>query len=444
MLVRFELADYLCFGEPAELSLRQRDPGPGGVELPDRGSVHDRVLLVGPGGGGKSALLRGLGYLRGLVLGGVPKGPPPRSPNKRLRDHDARGDRGDSGPTRLSLTVFQDAALWRYSIEVGPALIERERLDCTGTDGRERLVFERTRQGGVLPAPAIRIGEGGAQERAHLELVAFGTRPEQPFLAEALLRGSRTVQPLGTWLRERLQLLRPEAKTVGLAARCAREPAFARFVAELLHHAGFGVRAITATRRSLPHDYFETEEEQREVLAALTGYADGFVQTQEGEIIAERDGNFVELYLIGLRFLLDTGHAGEGDGHEAALAISELSDGALRLLHLAQVLYGKPPPGHPPLPQVFFIDELDRSLHPELCRALVRRFAATSELSDGQGRPQLIATTHDAALVDPVLFPARFVVSPGPRGSAIAPLSPGESEAAAPALTDWLAGPPQA
>lgn len=440
MLVRFELADYLCFGEPAELLLRQRDPGPGGVELPDRGSVYDRVLLVGPGGGGKSALLRGLGYLRGLVLGGVPKGPPPRSPNKR------GNDLSDWGPTRLVLTVFQDAALWRYSIEVGSALIERERLDCTGTDGRERLVFERTRQGGVLPAPAIRIGEGGAHERAHLELVAFGTRPEQPFLAEALLRGSRTVQPLGTWLRERLQLLRPEAKTVGLAARCAREPAFARFVAELLHNAGFGVRAITATRRSLPHDYFETEEEQREVLAALTGYADGFVQTQEGEIIAERDGNFVELYLIGLRFLLDTGsEEGEGDGHEAALALSELSDGALRLLHLAPVLYGKPPPGHPPLPQVFFIDELDRSLHPELCRALVRRFAATSELSDGQGRPQLIATTHDAALIDPVLFPARFVVSPGPRGSVIAPLPKGEgdgkNEAAAPELLAWLASP---
>ena len=445
MLVHLQLGDYVCFGAPAELSLRVPAPSqqpeaadkttaPGTVALPGGGVVVDRALLVGPGGSGKSALLRGLGYLRGLVLGGVRSGPPPRSPNRRI--HQEAG-----GGTQLALEVLHDGALWRYGLTIGAALIERERLTTTPADGRERLVFERARQGGVLPAPVVRLGEAAAGERAQLELIAFGTRPEQPFLAEAILREARCVQPIATWLRERLQLLRPEAKTVGLAARCAREPAFATFVAELLDQAGFGVHAVQTSRRSLPHDYFETEEEQREVLAALTGYADGFVQTQEGEIIAERDGKFVELYLVGLRFMVSG-----ADAQDVPLTLGELSDGALRLLHLAQVLYNKPPPGHEPLPQVFFVDELDRSLHPAVSRALVRCFARAGAPDAAaqalHGRPQLIATTHDASLADAALFPARFVVAPGAAGSTITALDAAADAGAAgaPPITGWLAG----
>ena len=431
MLVRLALADYLCFGAPAELSLRAAPPaGPGTVALPDGGAValpdgsrvYDRAVLVGPGGAGKSALLRALGYLRGLVLGGVRSGPPPRSPNRRIAKEPGSG-------TELSLEVLHDGALWRYSMTVGAALIERERLTTTPADGRERLVFERARQGGVLPAPVVRLGEAAAGERSQLELIAFGTRPEQPFLAEAILREARSVQPIATWLRDRLQLLRPEAKTVGLAARCAREPAFASFVAELLDQAGFGVHAVQTSRRSLPHDYFETEEEQREVLAALTGYADGFVQTQEGEIIAERDDKFVELFLVGLRFMVSgaSGRAGEAD--DVPLTLGDLSDGALRLLHLAQVLYNKPPPGHAALPQVFFVDELDRSLHPRVARQLLAQFAQLSESAEpaaaDPGGAQLIATTHDAALLTAVA-PAEVRLlaraTPGPDLAAPAPV----------------------
>lgn len=445
MLVRLGLADYLCFGAPAELSLRAAPPqpqsqssmAPGTVALPDGSRVHDRAVLVGQGGAGKSALLRALGYLRGLVLGGVRSGPPPRSPNRRIHREPGSG-------TELSLEVLHDGALWRYSMTVGAALIERERLTTTPADGRERLVFERARQGGVLPAPVVRLGEAASGERSQLELIAFGTRPEQPFLAEAILREARCVQPIATWLRERLQLLRPEAKTVGLAARCAREPAFARFVAELLDQAGFGVHAVQTSRRSLPHDYFETEEEQREVLAALTGYADGFVQTQEGEIIAERDDKFVELFLVGLRFMVSGagGRAGaqSPDGDDVPLTLGDLSDGALRLLHLAQVLYNKPPPGHVALPQVFFVDELDRSLHPAVSRALVRCFARAESRDPLHGRPQLIATTHDASLADEALFPGRYLVAPGPAGASISALGAGGDAlaAAAPGIGGWL------
>ena len=36
-------------------------------------------------------------------------------------------------------------------------------------------------------------------------------------------------------------------------------------------------------------------------MVGATGYADGFVQTDDGEIIAERDGCFVDLYQVRLR-----------------------------------------------------------------------------------------------------------------------------------------------
>ena len=293
-------------------------------------------------------------------------------------------------------------------------------LGAAGAGPRE--VFTRKRASPLIPSTTIKLGEAAASERERLQLCAGATRPEQPFLAEALRRGSVVVAPLGVWLRERLQLVRAEAKIVGLAARCAREPAFARFLSELLAAAGTGVSEVSTSHARVDPDYFETEAEKQQVLAALTGYADGFVQTEDGEIIAERDGRFVDLYQVRLR-VSERGPRGAVD-----VPLSELSDGVLRLMHLAPILYSGPGPG-PEIapgtagagPPIFFVDELDRSLHPRVGREILGRFAAAAPSPAApHGQAQLIATTHDAALLTAV-HPGeiRLIVRPSEPGAPV-------------------------
>ncbi|HRI55339.1 MAG TPA: ATP-binding protein, partial [Pseudomonadota bacterium] len=370
-----------------------------------------RVLLLGDNATGKTALLKGLGLLRTLVLAGTRPGQPlPLAPCRLLPGEQ---------PTHLELEVLHGGALWTYSLTASRELIEAESLRV-GSGAAAVVMFSRQRPSALIPSTTIKLGEGVAGERERLQLVAGGTRAEQPFLGEALRRGSVALQPLGGWLREQLQLVRAEAKIAALAARCAREPDFARFLGELLAAAGTGISEVATTHRRVDPDYFETAEEKQQVLAALTGYADGFVQTEDGEIIAERDGRFVDLYQVGLR-VLQRGAAGA----PVELPLAELSDGVLRLLHLAPVLYR----GGGAAAPVFFVDELDRSLHPRVTRQLLAQFAQSSESAEpaaaDPGGAQLIATTHDAALLTAV-SPAEVRVlaraTPGPDRAAPVPV----------------------
>jgi uncharacterized protein len=67
-------------------------------------------------------------------------------------------------------------------------------------------------------------------------------------------------------------------------------------------------------------------------------------------------------------------------------------DGICRLLHLLPALLPEPEDGAGGA--VIVVDEIDRSLHPQLSKHLLRRFIA-----DG-GNRQLIFTTHDLNLLD--------------------------------------------
>lgn len=407
MLIRFALENFMALAGRAQLEMRlpagADATGLSSVALPDGTMALGRALLVGDNGAGKTAVLKGLGLLRTLVLAGTRPGQPvPLQPCRHLPVEQ---------PTTFELQVLHAGALWTYSLTIGRELVESESLHL-GTAAQGTVeVFTRVRPSPLIPSTSIKLGAAAAGERERLQLVASATRAEQPFLAEALRRGAAVVAPLGVWLRERLQLVRAEAKVVGIAARCAREPAFARFLSELLAAAGTGISEVSTTHARVDPDYFETEQEKQQVVAALTGYADGFVQTDDGEIIAERDGRFVDLYQVRLCVI----ERGPG-GRLADVPLAELSDGVLRLLHLAPVLYPGAAAAGPPS---FFIDELDRSLHPRVARELLSRFAAASvpaTASDLHGVAQLIATTHDAALLTAVA-PSEVRILERPRGA---------------------------
>ena len=76
---------------------------------------------------------------------------------------------------------------------------------------------------------------------------------------------------------------------------------------------------------------------------------------------------------------------------EGELPLSAESDGTLRLLHLIHALY-EVQPGK----AVYFIDELDRSLHPLLVYKYLEYFLSVCT----QSPCQIIVTTHETHLLD--------------------------------------------
>lgn len=370
MLVRFTVENFLAFSQPVSLDL---------------GGSPSAALIVGENGTGKSSLQKALAALRNLALGGSRPGQPlPLTPNLTAA----------ARPTRFELAVHQSDALWTYGLTATADKVHAEWLTHQPAGAATaQPVFTREQLGKA--ATAVEFGDLLADDRPRRDLLAYGTRPDQLFLNEALRRNVRPLLPFATWLRDRLQLILPEPKIVGLASRAAREPRFLAFLGELLAEAGSGLDAAEVERSLVEPETFETEEEQRELLAALTSFPDAFAETSDGELIAEPvEGTNRRMFdLFQLRLVCRVGTNG-------LLPAKELSDGTQRLLHLATILYQLPerPAGRAP---IFFVDDLGRSLHPRLQERLVRRFVDdNAAILPEHERSQLIATAYNTELCD--------------------------------------------
>jgi hypothetical protein len=373
MLLRFTVENFLCFAERTCLDLS---------------TAPALAFIVGKNASGKSSLQKALACARNLILAGSRPGQPlPITPHLFAA----------SGPTRFELEVLHGGSVWIYGFALTQTHVEEEWLRQRpargdGDETTQPLFYRRRSEN----APsAVEFGALPADERQRLNLVAYGTRPEQLLLNEGLRRSVRSFASLGAWLRDRLQLILPEAKIVGLAARAAREPRFAAFLGELLRELDPDVKEVSVKREPVPSDTFESEEERRELCAELVRFPDAFAETPDGELVAEKTGALAELQRVRLIFTVAA-----PDGRSAELPSSALCDGARRILHLAPLLYRndgeKPESGLATLaPPVFVLDDLVRGLHPALASALLQRFA-----QQGRTGGQLIATLHDASWLD--------------------------------------------
>ncbi|HNO67560.1 MAG TPA: AAA family ATPase [Pseudomonadota bacterium] len=380
MLVRFAVENFLSFGPRWQLDLRApegTESAPLGPILPDGFRVLPLALIVGDAATGKSNLLKALAQLRQLALHGQKPGQRASLPVCRL----ASPPRSD---VAFAIEVFAQDALYRYELALRPEQVDAESLSVCVRGEPEQLVFRRERKNPILQLTDVKVGPGARSERGLWESLAVHLGAEQPLFAAALAEGSQVAAPFGAWLSEQLQLIRPEPRVTGLSARAAHHPAFAEKLAELLRGSGLPVTHVAARKTPIGPDYFENEEEQRQVVSALLGYPDAFVQTPDGELIAEREGNFVDLFLTSLQ----VGLRGPS-GRESDFSPSELSETALRLLHLSPLAI---PPGQSQ-PPVFFVDDLGRGLAVDTVNRLLSS-------TDRPATSQVIATaTADSFLL---------------------------------------------
>lgn len=82
------------------------------------------------------------------------------------------------------------------------------------------------------------------------------------------------------------------------------------------------------------------------------------------------------------------------DGHEIEMQIDEESDGTRRLIEYLPLLYWILK-----VDRVFIVDEIERSIHPVLIKAIMKRISESRE-----AKGQIIFTTHESSLLDQTIF----------------------------------------
>ncbi len=334
MLAFFSVENFLSFAARRSLDLRVSD-----AESPDSTTrlvannawkIDRHVLIRGGPGSGKTNLLRALGFLRRILLQGrvsvvSSHGLPSCRFAKPLQ------------PTCFALGVRLSDRLFQYEASFTVEQVHHERLGYQ-IDGQDyQLVFERRMKHPILALVDTELGPGARADADWFLLAQTEVSPHELFLSAAILAGVPTVRSLSVWLNQGLQLLFSDLSAPGLASRVARVPNVGELLTECLQSAGLPAVQVCVTSLPVPPDFFQNETEQANVLSALQRYPDAFVSTGDGELIAVQNHDGESTLR---RVVLQVFFRG-ASGETASFAVAELPETALRIFHLAPLLFPK-------------------------------------------------------------------------------------------------------
>lgn len=387
MIVSFSVSNFRSFNGEETLSLVAS--GRLGASHPTHtvaipGSdekVLRACVMYGANGAGKSNLFRALEFAKSIAC-------------------DARSISGDTGrqpfrlggdasaPSCFDLQFIADSTLYRWGFKADNTRILEEWL-VRVSPGRERVVYERTTDdNGVVEVKTVATeGEklkalatvGGPQNQSFLATVAATLDAEN--WGEDLTRCLR-------WFQGSLILVGPSHHLGAPGAMLAADPQFREFTGHFLSGVGTGVDRLIVEREEFPEEHLRGRLPSAEWARLLAAIESGAKQLRvragnEEFLIENRNG--LHIY----RMVVNAAHA-TGPDTTFNLDMSQESDGTQRLLDLVPALYNNTNS------EVFFVDELDRSLHPLLSKTYLRFFLDNCTAS----QRQLIVTTHESTLLD--------------------------------------------
>lgn len=389
MLIRLVIENFLSFGAPAEFSteatrelhLRNRTyaAGPDGLRL------LPVSVLFGANASGKSNLFRALQVLQQLVVEGVRPGASiPVSPFRL--DPELR-----SAPTRLGIEFLAEGRVYGYDVELAADRVVSESLGLVRPSGRTSLF--RRKAGPEQPSFDFSdaLTGGRSEEEQFLSFVGKGTRNNDLFLHQALDRSVGSLKPAFEWFSHALMLLDPRTVYPALGFQMAARNDFRAFCTESVRRIGAGIESVEPEVVSLKDS--QLPERLREM--ALRGVTD-----TEGMLLGTPEGDRFSVSKVHgeLQVARVVSYHPGTNGQRVRFEFAEESDGTKRFIDLLPALYEL---GRPGSTRVVFVDELDRSFHSGLTRAVIESYLRSWQ--PGQAT-QFLFTSHDTTLLDQDLF----------------------------------------
>jgi AAA15 family ATPase/GTPase len=391
MIVSFSVANFRSFSSEETFSMVASNRLAGRHEdhaVPIPGS-DERVLrtavLYGANGAGKSNLFKALSYLKAVALD-------TRARNSGTGREAFRFGEATDAPTTFDLQFIAGNKLYRFGMKIDDERILEEWLVLV--DGnREKPLYERT----TTADGAVSIRASGLDGIRVRALATVGGPQNQCFLAT--LQANLEPPDFGDelrdvidWFRNGLRLIAPSDIMATLGHSLARHPDLLSFAGDFLKASSTGVDHLQISRGAV------TQEEMTRLLtdryrsrgverpADQNGTA--IFTLGEGDTIVATRSSGME------RITIQSAHEHQ-PGNVVSMDLGEESDGTRRLLDLIPALHDLHTRGG-----VYFIDEIDRSLHPMLVRNFVEHFLRSCDRS----QRQLIMTTHESNLLDQELL----------------------------------------
>ncbi|MDO5450664.1 MAG: ATP-binding protein [Akkermansia sp.] len=279
-------------------------------------------------------------------------------------------------PSCFCICFFQDGQVYEYTLEVQGGRVQREEL-LNRTKPREQCLFRRC-PGAALESDLLTDSRDA--EQVYVRQMG-GSLPDTQLLLTTIHRLQpraiyAATAPCFTWFFITLCIIGADSKRVGLGFDLLQD---LELYQEALQQADTGIEELSLksvdAAASVPADMLESFRQSAD---------DVMVTPEDASLVLfknEKGVNAVRCYST---------HRTE-DGRRVDFPLAKESDGTRRYMHLLPILLDTA------LPRVYVVDELDRSLHHQLSRALVSH--CRENIRSGRQQLQLIFTTHDALLL---------------------------------------------
>jgi hypothetical protein len=372
MLIDFRLTNYRSFHETQTLSMvavsgKEHET----TNLFASGSTVALRLLrsaivYGPNAGGKTNLVRALQFMQGMVLNSATQ---IQEGQKLNVQPFLFGTEAHDQPTRFEVNIMEESGEGEIRYQYGFSLTSERVISewlFAAPKGRAKLIFQREYE----PETGKYQWDWGASFVGRKEDLRDKTRANGLFLSTAVLFNNEQLRPVFIWFQNRLAIIPDNAlimlgHTLGM---CTTDNDKADIIS-FFRDADISITGVSLDKQPV-----------KKVTIAFD-LVSGAKETKTTED---------EAMLVRFR------HRSRDGLSELELPLAEESSGTQKLFALAgpwlDVMRKR---------RVLVVDELDRSLHPLICRHLIGRF---NNSRTNPQNAQLIATTHDTSLLDPHLL----------------------------------------
>lgn len=346
--------------------------------------VLKRGAFYGPNASGKSSFIQSIEFARKFIVDGVPSG-------RGTGINQFKGEFEDLDQQSLFQFVFlaEDDEIYEYGFSLDSNQVYEEWLMIFTQTGLEPL-FERQTDDEEKTIIEItsKFARRKSKNRELAEVLKETIKEKQKnqlFLYKLYDNGVKRVEPVMDWFRS-IQVIFPNSKIRFLPIRISKDMDFQKFISDSLSKMDTGVRQVSAVSDELDfHDFAEKAHFSKELIQDIEEKKQGMFRIGgKYYIFGEKQENRMRLVQIKFEHRLNS--------KSVEFDLEDESDGTQRLLDLLPMLFTIDKKNR----SIYFVDEIDRSLHTKLSKYLLKLFLVNSNDTNSQ----IIYTAHDINLID--------------------------------------------
>ncbi|WP_419905430.1 AAA family ATPase [Kiloniella sp.] len=392
MLLRFTAENFRSFKDRAELSLVpskvRRHPehiikAKNSTDI----SALKTAIIYGSNASGKSNLIKAMQHVQVMVNHGV------RSGKKIPFDPYKLESRPEKKPSRFEFEIKVGSNNYSYGFSADNDSIKEEWLYKIDRR-KDELIFNREQINGETKFQFGNITYENEKDEQYLEFTSKGTPENRLFLNECKERNVTTqleyltgISEVIFWFEHILTIIFPESKFAGLEITIHKDRESSKDIANILKNYDTGIDSLELQQLDFKSDVTDVPEEiKQSILDDLEDNSGVLLAAPHNTryLIRKPKEGDIEAYK------LMTGHL-KSNGDKVLFNINEESNGTQRLLDMAPGFLDASADE-----KVYVIDELNRSLHPDITTSIIKTF-----LENTAGKQsQIIVTTHETNLLD--------------------------------------------